>query len=44
MVKCKFCSEILSSKNVYMYNKRKAFIDKCNNCSDRLERGEDMYD
>ncbi|KKM00460.1 hypothetical protein LCGC14_1804190 [marine sediment metagenome] len=42
--KCIFCHETLSSKNVYMYNKRKSYIDKCDNCTDKLERGDDMYE
>lgn len=42
--KCIFCHQILSSKNVYMYNKRKSYIDKCDNCTDKLENGDDMYE
>ena len=41
--RCIYCNEILSSKNVFMYNRRKDIVDKCENCTDRLERGEDMY-
>jgi len=41
---CIFCNAILSSKNVYMFNKRKNIVDKCENCTDKLESGLDMYD
>lgn len=43
MTKCIYCGEELGSHNVYMWNKRKNNVDKCESCTDRLERGEDMY-
>ena len=42
--KCIYCGEILSSKNVFMYNKRKNIVDKCESCCNKLESGADMYD
>ena len=44
VLRCIYCNEVLSSKNVYKYNKRKDIIDKCESCSDKLEKGYDMYD
>lgn len=41
---CIFCGDILSSKNVYMFNKRKNIVNKCESCTDKLESGVDMYD
>lgn len=42
--KCIYCNKILTSKNVYMYNKRKNIVDKCESCTDKLELGLDMYE
>ncbi len=44
MSECIFCNEKLGKNNVYKYNSRKNFIDKCDNCTDKLEKGIDMYD
>lgn len=41
--KCVYCNDILNSKNVFMFNKRKNIVDKCDSCCDRLESGGDMY-
>ena len=41
--RCIFCNEILDSTNVYMFESRKNIVDKCENCTDKLEQGFDMY-
>ena len=42
--KCIYCGVILSSKNVFNFNKRKDYVDKCDFCTDKLEKGFDMYE
>lgn len=44
MTNCIFCGDELTSKNVYMFEKRKNIVDKCDYCTNRLEQGHDMYD
>ena len=42
--RCMYCNEELTKYNVYKFNTRKEFIDKCDRCTDKLEQGADMYE
>jgi len=41
--KCIFCGNVLGPHNVYMWKQRKDIVDKCESCTDKLEKGYDMY-
>ena len=41
---CIFCGVLLSKDNVFMFDKRKNHVDKCDSCTDKLESGVDMYE
>ena len=41
---CIYCKERLTPKNVYRFKSRIEYIDKCEQCTDKLESGVDMYE